>query len=185
MKLYLHISDSTELFRFRCWAVDSSGCCQRNTGKYLVSCTAKKSFKIDKEQGDNPATPHRSRPQQSSQQLIEFVLLSYALMISYRNQWRHFTKMIRQSTSRNSDSKVSSATSAFLRFNLCFETFDTPIRRQSVKLPQMSNKPIELDLPGRLFLIGKGSLKAGSQTAVKIEVWSYMGRSGFPYRGEW
>ena len=85
--------------------------------------------------------------------------------------------MIRQSTSRNSDSKVSSATSAFLRFNLCFETFDTPIRRQSVKLPQISNKPIELDLPGRLFLIGKGSLKAGSQTSVKIEVWSYMDRS--------
>ena len=85
--------------------------------------------------------------------------------------------MITQSTSRNGDSKVSSATSAFLRFNLCFETFDTPIRRQSVKLPQMSNKPIELDLPGRLFLIGKGSLKAGSQTAVKIVVWSYMDRS--------
>ena len=85
--------------------------------------------------------------------------------------------MIRQSTSRNGDSKVSSATSAFLRFNLCFETFDTPIRRQSVKLPQMSNKPIELDLPERLFLIGKGSLKAGSQTAVKIEVWSYLDRS--------
>ena len=56
MKLYLHISDSTELFRFRCWAVDSSGCCQRNTGKYLVSSTAKKSFKIDKEQGEYPAT---------------------------------------------------------------------------------------------------------------------------------
>ena len=86
--------------------------------------------------------------------------------------------MIRQSTSRNGDSKVSSATSAFLRFNLCFETFDTPIRRQSVKLPQMSNKPIELDLPERLFLIGKGSLKAGSQAALKIEVWSYMDRSG-------
>ena len=79
--------------------------------------------------------------------------------------------------SRNGDSKISSATSAFLRFNLCFETFDTPIRRQSVKLPQMSNKPIELDLPGQLFLIGKGSLKAGSQTAVKIEVWSYKDRS--------
>ena len=52
--------------------------------------------------------------------------------------------------------------------------------RQSVKLPQMSNKPIELDLPERLFLIGKGSLKAGSQTAVKIEVWSYMDRSVIP-----
>ena len=47
-----------------------------------------------------------------------------------------------------------------------------------MKLPQMSNKPIELDLPGRLFLIGKGSLKAGSQRAVKIEVWSYMDRGG-------
>ena len=90
--------------------------------------------------------------------------------------------MILTFTSRNGDSEVSSAISAFLRFNLCFETFDTPIRRQSVKLPQMSNKPIELDLPGRFFLIGKGSLKAGSQTAVKIEDWSFLNRSECPLK---